>query len=155
MLSLENNTKHQEVFPLKQESMSNANPYFDKDNKNLSQDALQTKLRDRLNTISDSNYCRNFDQPDYRTRCICLHQFSSEVSEENHEVRNKLVHLMTQYAGHNEEARQLVLHGIITNGFVWKSQSKQGARFGSHYLLPGISDVGGDGNLLVCANAIR
>ena len=135
--------------------MSNTNPYFNKDNKNLSQEALQTKLLNRLNSISDSYYCKNFDQPDYQTRCTCLHQFSSDIGEDNEEVRAKLVRLMEQYAGHNEEARQLVLHGIITNGFVRKTQSKRGAKFGPHYALPGISDVGGDGNLLLCINAIR
>ena len=134
--------------------MVNVNPYFAKENKKLSHEAIQLKLKNRLNAISESQYCRNFDQADYETRCTCLHQFC-EGNAGNEDQRSKLLRLMSQYAGHNEEARQLVLHGLITNGFVRKKQCRRGTRSGPHYPLPGISNFEMNDVMLVCGNAIR
>ena len=134
--------------------MVNVNPYFVKENKKLSHEAIQLKLKNRLDVISESRFCRNFDQPAYETRCTCLHQFW-EGNAGNEDQRSKLLKLMSQYAGHNEDARQLVLHGLITNGFVRKKQCRRGMRSGPHYPLPGISNLEMDDIMLVCGNAIR
>ena len=137
----------------------NKNPFFAKDNKHLGQLALEEKFLLHINLISNRPFCQNFDRVDYDTKCTCMHQLRDE--ETNLDRRDDLLRLLLQFNEQNEESRQIILHGIITNGFIRKDGMKRGEKSLPMFALPGVeaSDVGADNMIenkyLVCVNALR
>ena len=135
----------------------NKNPYFAKDNRLLSQDQIEEKLLAHIHLISDRPVGRNFDWVDYNTKFTCLHFF-----RDNEERQNQLLKLLLQYNGHNEESRQIIIHGIVTNGLIQKNNVRRGKKSQPMYALSGIIGAFPEDNdntlnsfHLVCVNALQ
>ena len=135
----------------------NINPYFAKDNKKLSQVEIKEKIWNHIDLLGSREYCRNFDRVDYNTKCQCVRTHFSGIDRDV-EKRSSLFKLLEQYESNREAPRQIILHVIITTGFIRRYTLTRGTYSRPNFLLPGVKGVDGNGereDILVCVNGLR
>ena len=123
------------------------NPYTISRNKALSEDEIKENIYDFAYETTSIIPCKNLNS-NFQTTCRCMEVFSRDDG-----LMETLVVLLNRYERYSSKERQLLLHSIVTHGFIAKEKLKRGSYKDPVYLLTGVSSDNVE-NVKVCQNSL-